>query len=256
MVLFLRWVVLVGFSTFAAAFAALVVAPDALERQAREYVIGRVRDEMTRQFPTLASAENLDRIAGLGAALRNFAADLAARVPDVRDLLDPLFSHLCKYDCLDRDGKSDLANAVVSFLGQRLEQVGLAFDRIADFVRGRYDELIGNLVRDLRIFTAVNAALFALAFFALRSSERGRSPATAKAGTERAAVTVAAILVITALAGAALYLFAQRWLFTILFADYVGYGYLVWVAAVGAVLSDIAFNRGRVFRAMAQTTTA
>ena len=45
---------------------------------------------------------------------------------------------------------------------------------------------------------------------------------------------------------AGLYLFAQDWLHTILFNDYVGLAYVAWLGVVVLLLDDILGNRARV----------
>ena len=45
-------------------------------------------------------------------------------------------------------------------------------------------------------------------------------------------------------------MFLQNWLYTVLLGNYVGYGYLIWVGLVFAVLVDCVFNRARVSRAV------
>jgi hypothetical protein len=42
------------------------------------------------------------------------------------------------------------------------------------------------------------------------------------------------------------YLFEQNWFHTILFNDYVGFGYFAYLGVAVAFLADIAFNRARV----------
>lgn len=42
------------------------------------------------------------------------------------------------------------------------------------------------------------------------------------------------------------YLFQQNWFFTIIYDDYVGFGYLTYVSVVFAFLCDVVFNQARV----------
>lgn len=45
---------------------------------------------------------------------------------------------------------------------------------------------------------------------------------------------------------AGLYLFQHNWLHTIVFGDYVGWGYFAYLGIVGVLLGDLLLNRGRV----------
>ena len=42
------------------------------------------------------------------------------------------------------------------------------------------------------------------------------------------------------------YLFEQNWFYTILYSDYTGFGYIVYLVLVFAILCDIVFNKARV----------
>lgn len=48
------------------------------------------------------------------------------------------------------------------------------------------------------------------------------------------------------LVSVSIYVFGQDWFYTILYNDYMGFTYLVYIAVIFSVLSDIAFNRARV----------
>lgn len=54
------------------------------------------------------------------------------------------------------------------------------------------------------------------------------------------------VLLPTTAVVAGLYLFQQNWLHTIVFGDYVGWGYFAYLGIVGVLLGDLLLNRGRV----------
>jgi hypothetical protein len=57
---------------------------------------------------------------------------------------------------------------------------------------------------------------------------------------------ISGALIVGATAGTLLYVFGQSWLQTILFSQYAGGAYVVWVALIVAAELDVLFNRGRV----------
>ena len=97
-------------------------------------------------------------------------------------------------------------------------------------------EVAEKLTREFRIFTGTNALIFALlgiaAFF--------------KRGAGLHLVLPALALVLAATVTGYIYLFNQDWLHTILFSDYVGFTYLIYLSIVFAFLCDVLFNRARV----------
>jgi hypothetical protein len=91
-------------------------------------------------------------------------------------------------------------------------------------------------MREFRIFTSANAIVFAL--LGITALIRR------KAGMQL--VLPAVVLVGAAVIVAGFYLFNQDWFHTILFNDYVGFGYFAYLGVAVAFLADIAFNHARV----------
>jgi hypothetical protein len=91
-------------------------------------------------------------------------------------------------------------------------------------------------MREFRIFTASNAAAFAL----LGVITMLRRRATLQ-------LMLPALVLVGAVAiASAIYLFSQDWLHTIVFAQYVGLAYSLYLVGVALLLADVAFNRARV----------
>jgi hypothetical protein len=143
---------------------------------------------------------------------------------------------LCKHDCGLRAGQT--WGAVRAWLPNGLE---LAWMRVRDRVQARFDTMIDRLLRDVRIFAGTNALMFLLAFLAASSD-----PAP------RALTVISGALIASATLGTALYLFAQNWLTTLLFGDYLGWGYLVFVVVIVAAELDLLLNRGRLLAALGE----
>lgn len=141
-------------------------------------------------------------------------------------------SALCKHDCLERPAAAH--NPLLSWARGGL-------DRVRDWAQGRFTEMIDRVLRDVRIFALTNALMFLLAFLAASAD-----PAP------RALTIIAAALVVGAAIGTGLYVFGQDWLYTILFADYVGAAYVVWVVLIVAAELDLLLNRGRIIGALVE----
>lgn len=108
--------------------------------------------------------------------------------------------------------------------------------RLTSLIESAYADVRTKLLREFRIFTGSNAVALAMlgAVTLVRPKARLQLmlPAAALAG---------GVVVTTGL-----YLFAQDWLHTILFNDYVGLGYVVWLGVAILLLTDILGNRARV----------
>jgi len=54
------------------------------------------------------------------------------------------------------------------------------------------------------------------------------------------------LLVLATLIASTIYIFGQDWFYTILYNDYMGFGYLVYLSVIFSVLMDIVLNKARV----------
>ncbi len=118
----------------------------------------------------------------------------------------------------------------------QLTSLQSANDALMDFMKSKYMEVVGKLTQDLRIFTGANLAIFValllLSFVKPQAIAHLFLPGI--------------LLVISTLVCSYFYLFEQNWFFTIIYNDYVGFGYVAYVTALFVVLSDILFNKAQV----------
>lgn len=236
----LRIVSGVGFAAFATWFAACALAPQWLERRARAYVTHSIRGEIVRKYPRFG---HLDSVGGLRTDLRERAGRaIGLAESDAADVIAMWLSLLCKHDCSDR---SQIAAPIRAVFLERVRRLGVAVERVEEWVQGRYDAVVSEIVRDLRIFTGSNAIMFLLAFVAALLTPRA----------PRTLAVVSGSLVGGAVLGTGLYIFGQNWLYTLVFANYFGTAYAAWVAVIVGVLLDLVLNRGRIVRAVVETIT-
>ena len=114
-------------------------------------------------------------------------------------------------------------------------------ERLTDVIQGSYLRVVGELKRDLRIFTATNCACFLLLLLTtfLRPESMRK-------------LFVPGLLLLTAtLYCSYAYVFDQDWLLTIIYSDYLGFAYLAYLALAFLFLCDILLNRGRVLAQVA-----
>lgn len=233
MQLTLRVLGVAGVVLFGALFAA-TFAPDSVERAGQAFIRYQVQKEVREKHGELAAAglgKSLGRLKArheaeakrIEAAIRD---NLAARIADE-------IAAMCRLDCRQRE---TLRQSIDAGLRIRQAETGAAIERLSALIQGKYLEVLDNLKRDLRIFLGSNAVLFllvlVLSLFKPAAAVHLYLPAV--------------LLVVSMVVSASLYLFNQNWLFTILYNDYVGFGYLAYVAVLFAFLCDVAFNKARV----------
>lgn len=130
-------------------------------------------------------------------------------------------------------------------LRERLASVERQMQKLPQFIQQRYAETVRGMLGELRLFAGINAAAFALVTLA---------GALGLAGTQRIAVSpsllgvAAGLLTVSTLVAASLYVFNQNWLETLLFNQWVGWGYAAWLGMLFGWLCDLVLNRARVTR--------
>ncbi|HSX60170.1 MAG TPA: hypothetical protein VLF18_08230 [Tahibacter sp.] len=224
----------VGTLLFGLAFVASFMQPARIEGHAQELLRREV------EARTVESLKALERT-----RIGQFAARLAEQHPEqtealrrqMRERLVPfveaVVAEMRDPDCPCRRKlaamlEPDAGTGLVGVL-----QSGGA--KLTAFVRAKYVDVAAALLREFRIFTGANALMFALLGIVLFVRRGARA---------RLLPAAAVLLAATAVVGG-LYLFGQNWLHTVVFGDYVGLYYFLYLAIVGALLADLLVNRGR-----------
>jgi len=230
----LRVIGLAGLVLFAGLFGATYLSADSVERVGQAFIKYQVEKEVRETYGRMADStygKALGRLKGkYEAEARQIQAALNDNLPAK---IANVIAAMCRLDCKQRQA---LQQSIESEYRTRLAATGGAVDTITELIKGKYLEIVANLMRDVRIFLGSNALLFlavaALAFLKPRAAIQLYLPA--------------AFLVVSTVICSGVYLFGQNWFFTIIYNDYVGFGYVAYVGVLFGFLYDIAFNKARV----------
>lgn len=225
---------LLGCALFGGAFVTSFVSPLLVERAAREVIRLEVQRRVERRIDALSDSV----IAAAGrAALAKVDADLERSLRAVRQDLPAKVAGVVA-DMLDADCecRRRLVEHARRSQHERFSSLAQLRARLVTSIESAYASVSAGLLRELRIFTGSNALAFALLAVTValrpRASWQLLVPATILGGA----------VVLTA----GLYLFSQNWLHTIVYADYTGLAYSLYLAAVALLLADLLLNRARV----------
>lgn len=234
----LRLVGVIGAAIFLTFFAFTYSVPGWVERFAVDFIESEARDRIDASIDAIRPRESKNALARLAQSmyeknetqiellksnLRNkvhqqWAAALAA----VRDL-----------DCECREKWEDWFengfNSNIALLQAVNEQVSI-------FIYSTYMDVATELKRDIRIFTASNAAVFLLLLLVSFMKPRAFTHL----------FLPGVLLAISTLIYSYIYIFEQNWLLTIIQGSYFGFAYLAWLGIVFLFLCDIVFNRARI----------
>ena len=228
------WVALgsVGALVFAALFALSFAQPHRIEVMLKA-VIGQ---QVSRQVGAAVDAFDERFVATQADKLRGRLGEQAQAIRERLKRGIPARVHS------ELERLQDPACECRQVLRAQLDRIALQMDKLPQFIGQRYADTVRQLLGELRLFSGINAASFALLALAGWMGLRGRlAPPVARS------VCVAAGMLLLAL-GAALwgYLFKQNWLETLLFNRWVGWAYAVWLGVAFAWLCDLVLNRARL----------
>lgn len=216
--------------------------PLLIERAAREVVRIEVEQRVGEKIEVLTNS----KVAALAAkALGQTEAELDAKRRALKDgvpsKVAQAMADLLRVDCECRRRMSERATRDAEERLGTLEQVQA---QLLGLIETAYASTTRDLMRELRIVSASNAVVFALLGLVAWRHRRA---------TVQLLLPTLVLLGAAGLTGA-LYLFEQDWLHTLVFGDYVGWGYLGYLGLAIALLSDVAFNRARCITRLLNTT--
>lgn len=223
-----------GTLLFGSAFALSFVEPILIERAARELV----RIEVERRVGDKVDVLSNSRIAGMAQRALDKTDEEVERTKEAMRIELPrkvakVVADMLDVDCECRKRLVEYAQKAAS---ERLSSLVDVRGRLVTLIESAYSSATASLMREFRIFTGSNAAAFAL----LAAVTLLRRRATLQLALP--AVILAGAVVVTA----SLYLFNQNWLHTVVYGQYVGFAYSLYLAGVALLLADVLLNRARV----------
>lgn len=230
----LKLIGIFGILLFGVLLSATFVSPEKIEESAKGFLKSQIEKEVRVKQQAIADSSATEaalKVAGrLGLEKEKIQADLNNDLPEK---IASIIAAMCGYDC---EKKKSLAQSITSGYMERIKNITVAESTLGDIVKDKYIEIVSNLKRDLRIFLGSNLAMFllllAITLFKPKTVQHLFLPG---------------LLLVTATAlSSTIYIFGQDWFYTILYNDYMGFGYLLYIATIFGFFMDIALNKARI----------
>lgn len=234
----LRSIGVIGAAIFLTFFAFTYSVPGWIETFAADYIESEAQGRIDTSIDAIRPPESDNALARLAqsmyeqneAQIEQLKTDLKNKVHEqwatalaaVRDL-----------DCECREKWEDWFE---SGLNANIALLQAANEQISSFIHSTYMDVATELKRDIRIFTASNAAIFILLLLV----------SFLKPQAMMHLFLPGVLLAVSTLICSYFYIFEQNWLLTIIHSSYLGFAYLAWLGVVFLFLCDIVFNRGRI----------
>lgn len=234
MITILKSISIFGILLFGVLLSVTFVSPEKVEYSAKGFVKSQIEKEVREKQQAMREssvAEAALNISGrLGLEKEKIQADLDNKLPEK---IASIVAAMCGYDC---EKKKVLAQSIAAGYMERINSIKIAESTLSDVVKGKYLEIVGNLKLDLRIFLGSNLSMFfilvAILFLKPIAVQHLSLPGL--------------LLVVATVVASSIYVLGQNWFYTILYNDYMGFGYLIYVAVIFGFLLDITFNKARI----------
>lgn len=238
----LRSLGLLGFLLFASVFYLTYSLPGYIEDIGKSFIQNQIREKTEAKIDSL-------KVSNSETALGKLAAKLYAKNKNQIDFVkqklkdkahEKLADVIAEMRDLDCECRNKWAAKIKQEYELELKALQVANEKIKNFMRIKYMEVVTELTRDVRIFTGVNALVFLLllviSFLKPQAVSHLFLPGL--------------LLLVSTSICTFFYIFEQNWLLTIIYSDYPGYSYLAYVGILFLFLCDIVLNYARITTAI------
>ena len=221
---------IIGTLFFSIAFIFSYISPSLIESTSKTLIRHEVEKRVSAKLESMRGGK-------VGKVLEHVTKahfdEIAKVKTEFAELIPLVITQMNDPDC---ECRNIIQPRVSNQVDSKSSWVGDIRERGEILIRTKYLEIVDALLREFRIFTGANAIVFAL--LGLTTHLRKNSG-------------LQLILPVIVLAGSGivvggLYIFGQDWLHTIIFSDYVGFGYFTYLSIAIGFMTDVLYNRGRV----------
>lgn len=208
-----------------------------VEKSAKQFIEWKLQNEIDAKIDSikLPQSKIVEKFFGAkGETLAYLKQKLKEDAPTI------MATQLAKMTDPNCECRTQWKERLSAFVEVEMASLEKAKEKLADFVNGKYMETVEKLTRDMRIFLGLNGLCFI--FLVLISFLKPQA-------TEHLFLPSLLLLLSSAVCSYG-YLFQQNWFYTILYNDYMGFGYLAYFMIVFALLCDIVFNKAKMISSL------
>jgi hypothetical protein len=234
----LRMIGAIGAAVFLTFFAFTFSVPGWVEEFAADYIESEAEKRIDSTIDAIRPPESES---ALGRLAQSMYERNEAEIEQIKDNLrnkvhEQWADALALVRNLDCECRQNWEDWFESGFHTNIALLQAANEQVSSFIHSTYMDVATELKRDIRIFTASNAAVFVLLLLV--------SFLKPQAITHLFLPGV--LLAISTLVCSYFYVLEQNWLLTVIHGDYLGFAYLAWLGLVFLFLCDIVFNRARI----------
>ncbi len=240
----LRIIGLIGAVLFGVVLLLTFVSPLHYEKAARGFITHKIEQKIQERIDI-----------GEDSRVGNFAKALLEKhrqqIKDIKERLLPVLqakigiivARMQDNECECRERMAQTLSTIANISAKlHISSLEKAEPQLQRLIEGNYGAIVSDLMRDLRIFSGTNLVAFIsvllLSFL--------------KPGFLRQLFVPGLLLAIASIVASIIYVFGQNWFFALLYNNYVGMAYMVWITVIYGFLCDIALFNARITSAIVE----
>jgi len=229
---------IVGVLVFGFSLALTFLSPIHVERSARGFIQSKIERQIRDELGLGREGAREARVGPLAQALaeRNNQEMGVLRERLASGLNSQVVAVVARMQDLSCECRARMQRWLDAATQLRITTLQRAEPQLRRVIEGKYSEIVADLLRDLRIFLGTNL----LAFVLLLVLSIG------KPSHARQLFVPGIILGLAAASASLIYLFGQNWFFTLLYGDFVGWAYGIWLLLIFGLFCDIVLFKARV----------
>jgi len=239
---------LLGTLVFVPLFVATFLDPQLIEKSARPFIEWKLNQDVNKQIDSIDIPKEVKFERLLGEKTKQLRAETEKRIQTLQrqlknDAPTIIADQIAQMFDLNCECRKKWQQNIRQSMQLELASLETAKAKLIDFTQIQYMKIVEKLTEDVRIFVGINAVIFIM-LLAL---------SVLKTEVINVLFVPGVLMLISTIVCSYFYIFQQNWLFSILYNDYTGFGYLFYLGLVFAFLCDITFNKARITRQIVKT---
>lgn len=223
-----------GFILFGLLFGLTYGLPATVEESAKEFIQKQIAIEVEEKYLQAKESSVAKKALSIANKLGFEKEQIVSGLDnDLPNKIASVIANMCGYDC---EKKKAVAASITKSYVKQIANIEVAQYNLGEVIKGKYIKIVESLRFDLRIFLGTNAMMFLVLVLA--------------AFLKSQAVTqlfLPGMLLLTAtIISSSIYIFGQDWFYSILYNDYMGFGYVAYLSIIFGFLMDVSFNKAQI----------
>lgn len=229
---------ILGTLIYGTAFVYSLTSSEDIEKNTRGFIQEKISQKTHEKIDNIGNKHKDNKLVKLSAKIfKKKAIELQlyreALKSKVDEKLATVMAKMKDLDCECREKYAQFFNGVIS---SKITSLNNASKKLEEFMTQKYMYIVQNVIQDFRIFLGSSFLILLLMLLLLYMKPQVTMQLNVLAGLMLGSTIVASYL----------YVFNQNWFYTVIYNDFVGYFYLLYMGIIFLFLCDIIFNKARV----------